>query len=137
MEVILIQDVSGLGNKGTICRVSSGYARTHLLPRKLAIETKSSEGMGKKKYYEQKKEAQGVEKQQEQKMLNDVPESITIKRKGNEKGVLFDSVSDKHIAEALGDIDTEHIHIQKPIKEIGEHHISVGEKTVIVLIERE
>ena len=35
-EVILLEDVPGLGDQGEIVRVSDGYARNFLLPRKLA-----------------------------------------------------------------------------------------------------
>ena len=36
MEVILLQDVDKLGNKGEVANVSDGYARNFLFPRKLA-----------------------------------------------------------------------------------------------------
>ena len=35
-EVILIEDVPGLGYTGDLVRVSPGYARNYLLPRNLA-----------------------------------------------------------------------------------------------------
>ncbi len=37
MEVILIDDVEGLGKKGVTVKVKNGYARNFLVPRKLAI----------------------------------------------------------------------------------------------------
>ena len=36
MEIILLQDVDKLGQKGEVASVSEGYARNYLLPRKLA-----------------------------------------------------------------------------------------------------
>ena len=36
MEVILTQDVKGQGKKGQLVKVSDGYARNFLFPRKLA-----------------------------------------------------------------------------------------------------
>ena len=38
MEVILIQDVKALGKKGDIVKVSDGYARNYILPKKLGLE---------------------------------------------------------------------------------------------------
>ena len=35
-EVILLEEVPGLGAQGEVVRVSDGYARNYLLPRKLA-----------------------------------------------------------------------------------------------------
>ena len=36
MEVILLQDVPSVGDKGTLHTVSDGYARNYLVPRRLA-----------------------------------------------------------------------------------------------------
>jgi large subunit ribosomal protein L9 len=37
MEIILLEDVTGLGRRGAKLRVADGYARNYLLPRKKAI----------------------------------------------------------------------------------------------------
>ena len=41
MEVILMQDVKALGKKGDKVKVSEGYARNFLLPKKLGVEALS------------------------------------------------------------------------------------------------
>ena len=38
MEVLLVQDVPGIGKAGQTKKVSDGYARNFLLPRKLALQ---------------------------------------------------------------------------------------------------
>src|SRR5207237_9315422 len=38
MEVILKEDVQKLGHRGDVVKVSDGYGRNFLLPRKMAIE---------------------------------------------------------------------------------------------------
>ena len=38
MQVILLQDVKSLGKKGEIVKVSDGYARNFVLPKKLGVE---------------------------------------------------------------------------------------------------
>ena len=38
MQVILLQDVKSLGKKGDIVKVSDGYARNFVLPKKLGVE---------------------------------------------------------------------------------------------------
>ena len=38
MQVILLQDVKSLGKKGDIVKVSDGYARNMILPKKLGVE---------------------------------------------------------------------------------------------------
>lgn len=43
MEVILLKDVKSLGKKGDVVKVSDGYARNFILPKKLGVEaTKQS-----------------------------------------------------------------------------------------------
>ena len=38
MQVILLEDVKGLGKKGQVVKASDGHARNYLIPRKLAAE---------------------------------------------------------------------------------------------------
>lgn len=37
MEIILLEDITGLGKRGATVRVANGYARNYLLPRRKAI----------------------------------------------------------------------------------------------------
>ena len=37
MEVILLEDVKALGKKGELVKVSDGYARNFILPKKLGL----------------------------------------------------------------------------------------------------
>ena len=41
MEVILLEDVKALGKKGELVKVSDGYARNFILPKKLGLDRKS------------------------------------------------------------------------------------------------
>src|SRR5438552_17617267 len=42
MDVILLEDLNGVGAKGAIVHVKPGYARNYLLPQKLAIAAGSN-----------------------------------------------------------------------------------------------
>ena len=42
MKVLLLEDVKGQGKKGDIVKVSDGYAKNYLIPRKLAREATDS-----------------------------------------------------------------------------------------------
>ena len=44
MNVILLEDLSGVGSKGATVHVKPGYARNYLLPRRLAIPADSKAG---------------------------------------------------------------------------------------------
>jgi len=44
MQVLLLKDVHGLGHAGDVKKVTDGYARNYLIPRKLAV-TATAEAM--------------------------------------------------------------------------------------------
>ena len=48
MQVILLDNIKGVGKKDEIINASDGYARNFLLPKKLAVEA-NSENMSKLK----------------------------------------------------------------------------------------
>ena len=53
MEVILLEDMKGLGVRGDTVRVSDGYARNYLIPQRIAI---SAAGSGARVFREQEKQ---------------------------------------------------------------------------------
>lgn len=99
MRVVLLQDVKGHGKKGDICKVSDGYARNYLFPKKLAAEA-SAQAITEKR---NKDEAQKYHKEQELKTAQDIADKlsgqgITVKAKAGSSGRLFGSVTAKEIA---------------------------------------
>lgn len=122
MKVILQQDVSGQGKKGSLVNVSDGYARNYLLPRNLAIAA-TEENV---KVLKQREKAT-LKKQEEDKALAKAVaqqlEGVVVKiaaRSGGEGGKLFGSVTSKEIAEAL--LEQHGIDIEKN-KLVQEEHI--------------
>ena len=131
MKVILKQDVSGVGRRYEIKNVADGYANNFLIPKKLA-EYASPEAVKKAEVLKSLNEAEVeireklTEKQLE--MLKGV--KITIVKKCSEKGHLFEKIQPEEISAVLMEqakikIDSEFIKIENPIKEIGEHIMSV------------
>ena len=130
MKVLLRNDVRGLGRRGDIVDVKSGYARNFLLPRKLALEATD----GNLKRLERmratfaKKEATEREAAQKQAdALSGV--SLEVSRKAGEGDHLFGSVTSADVAEALHakgyEIDKKKIVLVEPIKAVGEYEIPV------------
>src|SRR6202521_5267847 len=102
MEVILREDVDKLGTRGQLVKVTSGYARNYLLPKKLAVAATDSN----KKIVEQERQGHLRREAKEvsdagdlAKMMADV--SVTISQKAGENDQLFGSVTAKDIVEAL------------------------------------
>jgi large subunit ribosomal protein L9 len=130
MEVILREDVDKLGTRGQLVKVTSGYARNYLLPKRLAVPATESN----KKIVEQerqghlRKEAKLVSDAGDlAKMMADV--SVTISQKAGENDQLFGSVTAKDIVEALEQqgytIDRRKIALDEPIRTLGEYKVTL------------
>lgn len=131
MKVILKKDISGLGRKYDIKNVSDGYASNYLIPNKLA-EYASPEAL--KKAEIAKAATEGEMKVQENLMMKQIEAlkgvKIVLEKKANEKGHLFEKIHPEEIVAALKEqarveISKESIKISEPIKEIGEHTLTV------------
>jgi large subunit ribosomal protein L9 len=131
MEIILIQDVKALGKKGEIVKVSDGYARNFILPKKLGMEAT------KQNLYELKMQKDAELKKQkelldEAKELAKKLEGITIKLtvKAGEGGRTFGSISSKEIAAAVKeqfgyDFDKKKLQLNDPIKNAGTYTVPI------------
>lgn len=130
MEVILFDNVKGLGRQGDLVRVAEGYFRNYLLPRKLAEEATPA---AMQRYQNMKKKALelAAHKSSEARELADKLEAkpITIKAKAGAGEKLFGAVTTQDIANALAaagfQVDKKQIDIPEPIKTVGEHTASV------------
>lgn len=131
MKIILLKDVKKIGKKYDVKDVADGFAINSLIPSKSAIPaTPANVNMIEAK----KKGDMLVSAKSEaelQKALNDIKGiSIEIKGKVNDKGHLFAGIHKEEIIEAVKkqkgvNITTEHLILEKPIKEVGEHAITV------------
>ena len=130
MELILREDIPHLGQRGDVVRVSNGYGRNYLLPRKLAVPVSE----GNRKVVEQEKAAtvrrevhEKSEAEQLAGMLTNA--TVSVARKAGETGTLFGSVTSMDVAEALAklgfQLDRRKILLENPIKQLGEYQIPV------------
>lgn len=131
MEIILIQDVKTLGKKGDIVKVSDGYARNFILPKKLGLEATKQNlyDLKVQKDAQQKKEKELLEEARE---MGKKLEGITVKVqiKAGEGGKAFGSISTKEIAAAVKeqfglDFDKKKLLLADPIKNTGTYTVSV------------
>ena len=129
MQIILKEDVAGLGYKDDIVTVKDGYGRNFLIPtRKAVIASESS-----------KKELAEVLKQRAHKLAKikaDAEElaaklkevSLTIGAKTSSTGTIFGSVTNIQIADALAKagytVDRKIIYI-KNVKEVGHYTATI------------
>ena len=130
MEVILRENVEGLGKRGDIVRVKDGYARNYLIPRRLAVPV--TDGNIKQIELEKKNWALKHQKEIEAaEAIKDIIEKITITvtKKAGENNQLFGSVTAQDIADALKkekvDIDKKKIELPEHIKELGTFPVKI------------
>jgi len=130
MEVILRSDIERLGNIGDVIKVSPGYARNYLIPKKLAYPATS--GNLKRIEFEKRQATQLAEHELEQarKYAEKLSElSLTFQVKVGEEDKLYGSVTAGDIAEEASrqgfDLDRRKILLDEPIKKLGVYTVSV------------
>jgi large subunit ribosomal protein L9 len=128
MEVILREHVDHLGKRGEIVKVSDGYARNYLLPRKLALPATE----GNKKHVERERKIMETREAEDKSQAEAIAArlstiDITIARRVGETEQLYGSVTAADIAEFLKakgfDVDRRKLILPEPIKMIGEHDV--------------
>ena len=137
MQVILREDVDKLGKIGDLVNVKPGYGRNFLVPTKKAIEAtpKNLKAMEhvKKMVSDRIRTIKKTAAADADKIKS---LAITIKAKVGEEGKLFGSVTTMDIAEAMlaegVTIDKRKIHLEEPIKRVGEYTVPVKLHTDVV-----
>lgn len=125
MEVILLQDVKALGKKGQKVKVSDGYARNFILPKKLGVEA-TAKNMNDLKLQKQHEDKLAEQRLEEAKVLAEkiAEKPVVVKIRAGEGGRVFGSVSAKEIAaactEQLGfEVDKKKMQLSEPIRALG------------------
>ncbi len=129
-EVILMEDVAGLGDQGAIVRVSDGYARNYLLPRNLAAPVTDATRRvieKKRKEYEARK---AVEREKAQALVQSISgTTLTIKARVGSENKMYGSVTALDLVEAAQKqgvtLDKKQIVLKEPLRELGEHKVPV------------
>lgn len=130
MEVILKQDIPGLGYKYDTVKVKAGYGRNYLIPQGFAILSNAS---NKKMIDENIRQAA----HKAEKLKNDALDladkisglSLSLGAKAGESGKIFGAVTTLQLAEAINsngyDIDRRRIKFTSEVKSVGEYTAQV------------
>lgn len=131
MDILLLQDVEGVGKAGEVHAVAGGYARHYLIPRGLAAVATE----GALKEAEGWRQAQARREERQRAKFEDLAarmEEITLnfKAKVGEKEKLYGSITSGDIAGALerelGEaIDKRKFDLPEPIRELGTYRVAV------------
>lgn len=130
IEVLLAEDVDGLGKQGEIVRVKPGHARNFLLPYGLAtIATEHN-----KKMVERHRGNLAQIAAQRLKLLKERAEavskySVTLEANANKEGHLYGSITAIDISRSLiaagYQIETDHVRLEGPLKELGMYTVKI------------
>jgi large subunit ribosomal protein L9 len=131
MDAILLQDINGLGDAGTVVSVARGYMRNYLQPRGLAevatpariAEVQRNEA--KRKAAEERARLQALEQAD---LLGRT--ILTLKAKAGDDGRLFGSITSGDVADAIQEargivIDRRRITVDPPIRAVGTYNVPI------------
>lgn len=124
MQVILLEDVPSLGKIGDLVRVSDGYGRNYLIPKKKAILATEKSVKALEHQKRQVQQRMGKTKKDAERFGQQIENlSCTFTRTVGESGKLFGSVTSMDIEEYLKengiDLDRKKILLEEPIKNVG------------------
>ncbi len=131
MEIILKEDVAGLGEQGDIVNVKPGYARNFLIPKGVAINATASTRKERDETIRQRQHKEAKLKAEAEALAAKMEGvKLTIGAKTSSSGKIFGSVNAIQIAEALAakgfDIDRKRIALpQDAVKEVGAYKANI------------
>ena len=137
MEVILLQDMRGLGGRGEVVDVKPGYARNYLYPRELAAPST----VANRHWFESQRANFDARHAEERSAAAEVAAELAavklkVAKRASETGTLYGSVTPTEIVEELASrgvqVDRRMVDLSGGIKALGEHVVRVDLHTEVV-----
>lgn len=131
MEVLLLQDIAGIGKKNDLLVVGDGYAMNCLLPKRAALVATP---LVRKRYADlirRRAEERETEKAAQAGVAKALAgKSLMFTKKVTKTGKLYAAINKKAIAEALKtqlsmDTGEEAVMLDEPIKTVGTHTVAI------------
>jgi len=130
MEVILKQDISGLGYKHDIVKVKPGYGRNYLIPNGYAIVANASNRRQVEENVRQMAHKAAKIKQDAEALAAKIGDfTAEIKTKAGESGKIFGAVTALQISDALKaagfDVDRKKVIMKENPKQLGTYTVTL------------
>jgi large subunit ribosomal protein L9 len=130
MEVILTQDIQGLGYKNDVVKVKPGYGRNYLIPNGSALIANDSNKRMIAENTRQAAHKAAKVKQDADALAQRVGElTVELKTKAGETGKIFGAVTAIQIADALKakgfDIDRKKVILKEHPKQLGTYKVTL------------
>lgn len=133
IKVLLKQHVAGLGHKGDIVEIKSGYARNYLIPHRLAVRAMQPDikrYQAEQSHKKEEMEAQDMRTEEIKERLS--KKRISLYRKGTSPGTLYAAITQREIADAIYEtygVKVLEVSIQcETIKTVGLHPFKIAFK---------
>jgi large subunit ribosomal protein L9 len=130
-EVILTNNIVGLGAESDQVKVAAGYARNYLFPQRLAVPLTRAN----KRQIEALRQRRAEREAHEFNTMSELAKAVSkliclVKVKAGEDGKMFGAVTAGMIADELKhqfdiSLDKRKIHLEHPIRALGEHEIEL------------
>jgi len=130
MNIILTENVDGLGHIGDLVKVKPGFGRNFLVPRGLAVEA-NPRNVKELEHQKRQLERKMQKVLQATELLKGQIEKVTCEfvLRASEEGKLFGSVTSMEIADRLAEagveVDRKKIQLDEPIKALGDYSVVV------------
>ena len=131
MNVILLQDIKGVGKKDEIINANDGYARNYLFPKNLGIEATKDNLLKLQQKKNSIAHKKNLEIESNKKIAEEVNKiELNLKVKAGENGKIFGGITSKEISEELKkqysiEIDKKKILLKETIKVIGRLSVDI------------
>jgi large subunit ribosomal protein L9 len=132
-EIILTEKIDNLGVEADVVKVKRGYARNFLVPQGKALEVTPATLKRLNQLKAKRAEREAKELNESEDLARKINKlKITVELETGETGKAFGSVTAADLAERLKkelggsiEIDRHRIHLEKPIKDTGEHEVTI------------
>lgn len=126
MEIILKEDIKGLGYKHDVVTVKSGYGRNYLIPQGHAIIASKSNKVMVEEILRQAAHKEAKVKADAEEIASKLNgQVIELSAKFGESGKIFGAITTLQVSDALKEkgiaVERKKINFRDPIKEAGEH----------------
>jgi large subunit ribosomal protein L9 len=130
MEVILKQDITGVGYKNDIVKVKAGYGNNYLIPNGFAVIANDSNKRLTQENVRQAAHKAAKLKQDAEALAAKIGDlTLELGTKAGESGKIFGAVTALQIADLLKakgfDIDRKKVHLKESPKQIGTYSVNL------------
>jgi large subunit ribosomal protein L9 len=131
VEIILLEDIEGVGEKGDLANVSPGYARNYLLPKRLAEVANPGKLDEVRRHMEERRAREARTADQAVTVAATLNKTVvTIGAHAGEGERLYGSVTSADVADAIWSarkvrVDKHKIRLDEPIKSLGTFMVDI------------